>query len=297
MKYALIIAGILIVLGCALFVTALASNNWDITTLNNNRYQSNTYSIDKTFQNIAIDTDTADISLVLTEDDTCRVVCYESEKLTYSVHAKDGTLTISSKDGRKWYEYITFFSFGAPKITLYLPQGEYNTLNITGSTGIVDIPKDFQFAGANIRLSTGNIKYCASVQQDVMLRTSTGHIAVDGITVGDLSVTVSTGKVTLTNVQCQNLQSEGDTGDLQLENVIASGKFSIERSTGDITLDRCDAAEIEIETDTGDVSGNLLSPKIFLTETDTGRVNVSKSTTGGRCQIETDTGNIKITTP
>jgi len=56
----------------------------------------------------------------------------------------------------------------------------------------------------------------------------------------------------------------------------------------------CDAGEIVIETDTGDVEGTLLSDKIFITETDTGRIDVPKTTTGGRCQITTDTGDIKI---
>ena len=42
--------------------------------------------------------------------------------------------------------------------------------------------------------------------------------------------------------------------------------------------------------------GNVvLSAKVFITETDTGKVEVPKSVTGGRCEIETDTGDIQIT--
>ena len=79
-----------------------------------------------------------------------------------------------------------------------------------------------------------------------------------------------------------------------MKNVIATERFSIERDTGDVILEGCDAAEIFIETDTGDVRGTLLSEKVFITETDTGRVSVPSSITGGRCEITTDTGNIKI---
>ena len=49
-----------------------------------------------------------------------------------------------------------------------------------------------------------------------------------------------------------------------------------------------------MRTHTGDVSGNLLSDKVFITETDTGRIDVPKTTTGGKCEIKTDTGDIRI---
>ena len=66
----------------------------------------------------------------------------------------------------------------------------------------------------------------------------------------------------------------------------------IERSTGDVELNGCDASEIFIQTDTGDVEGTLLSDKIFITHTDTGRVKVPSTLLGGKCEIYTDTGNI-----
>ncbi len=76
--------------------------------------------------------------------------------------------------------------------------------------------------------------------------------------------------------------------------MIAGEQFSIDRSTGDVRFDRCDAPELLIKTDTGDVRGSLLSEKVFITQTDTGRVNVPKTVTGGTCQITTNTGDIKI---
>jgi hypothetical protein len=60
-----------------------------------------------------------------------------------------------------------------------------------------------------------------------------------------------------------------------------------------LDLDLCD--EIYLKTDTGDVSGFLLSDKIFIAESDTGRISVPKTFTGGKCEVKTDTGNIKIT--
>ena len=59
-------------------------------------------------------------------------------------------------------------------------------------------------------------------------------------------------------------------------------------------FDGCDADRIFVKTDTGYVKGSLLSDKVFIAQSDTGDVDVPKTITGGKCEIETDTGDIKI---
>lgn len=297
MKILFIVAGILIILGIVLFVGALAGNGWDMTQLGTAKLQSNTYSIREDFQSISVRTDTADVVLIPSDDEMCKVECYERENIAHLVAVKNGTLEIAADDTRKWYEHISFFSFGAPKITVYLPQAEYAAMNIKSDTGDVEIAKDFQFESVDISVSTGDVKCYASAAGKIKIKTSTGNILAQNITAGNMELSVSTGDTKLTDVQCKNLRSTGSTGNVYLQSVIAEAQFSIDRSTGDVKLDRCDAAEIDIETETGHVTGSLLSPKIFFAETDTGRVDVPKSTVGGRCEIETNTGNIKITTP
>ena len=68
----------------------------------------------------------------------------------------------------------------------------------------------------------------------------------------------------------------------------------IERSTGDVIFNKSDAGEIYIETDIGDISGTLLTNKIFIYDADTGDVKLPSVMSGGKCQIETDTGDIEI---
>lgn len=88
--------------------------------------------------------------------------------------------------------------------------------------------------------------------------------------------------------------STGTTGDIYLDNVVASDKLSITRSTGNISFDGSDAAEITVRTDTGNITGRLLTDKVFIAASDTGSVEVPGTVTGGRCEIDTDTGNIRI---
>lgn len=313
MKKWLVTAGVLVALGIIIFISAMASLGWDFTRINTARYVSNAYVIDEAFEKIRIDTDTAYISFVSSDDGVCRVECYENENVKHSVGVSEETLNINVTDERKWYEYISI-SFESPKITVYLPENEYASLVINDDTGSIEIPKDFKFESLDITANTGSIKNYASVTKDAKIKTSTGSIYTEGasfgtlelsvstghisakdiICDGDVKVNASTGKTELKNVTCASLLSQGSTGNITLKDVISKGKLHIERSTGDIELDRCDGVELFIKTDTGDVEGTLLSDKIFTVRTETGNVDVPKTTSGGKCEIETETGDIDI---
>ena len=76
--------------------------------------------------------------------------------------------------------------------------------------------------------------------------------------------------------------------------MIADEKLSAESTSGGVELDGCDGGAIYIETSSGSVKGTLLSDKIFITDTSSGRVDVPRSSVGGECEIITTSGNIVI---
>lgn len=310
----LILATSLILVGGLIFGGVIAMLKWDFTKLSTVKYQTNTYEIGDAFTNISIKTDTADIIFALSDDGKCKVECYEEENAQHSVTVKDGTLTVELIDKKAWYDYIGI-NLGSPKITVYLPKTEYSSLLIKEHTGDIVMPKDFNFEGVNISLSTGDVDFCASTSKLLKIKASTGDINIKNISVGELDLSVSTGKVTVTgancvgditvgvstgkayftDVKCNNITTNGNTGDITFKNVVAKENFTIERSTGDVTFDGCDATEISVKTDTGDVRGSLLSGKKFITTTDTGDIKVPESTSECECKIATNTGDIEIT--
>ena len=313
-KIWLVTAFFLVVVGCIIFVSVMSAFKWDFTKLSTLKYETNDYNINEEYKKISIITDTADIVFLPSENEVTTVICREYENVNHLVKVKDNTLVIEIVDMRKWYEHIGI-NFVSQKITVYLPTDKYTSLYIKESTGDIEIPKDFKFENVDILLSTGDVKLFASASETVKVKTSTGNITAENISAGNLNfststgkiealnvecqgdtnINVSTGKTVLGNVKCKNLTTKGSTGNIVLENVIAEERFSIERSTGDVSFDGSDASEIYVKTDTGDVVGSLLTEKVFITETDTGYVNVPKSVTGGRCEITSDTGDIKIT--
>lgn len=313
-KIWLIVATSLLIIGCLIFGGVMTVLKWDFSKLSTNKYEIKKYEVGESFNSISINVDTADVKILPSEGMDCSVECHEQKNIKYSVEVIDNVLTVKVVDSRRWYEHIGI-NFGSPKLTVYLPRGEYGKLYVRSSTGDVEISKDFTFEAVDVATSTGDVKNFAFSSGDVTVKASTGDILVEGISAksidlsvstgditlsnvncsGDVSVKVSTGRTKLTNLTCQNLISGGDTGDMSLKSVIASGEISIKRSTGDVNFEASDAASIFVETDTGDVKGSLLSEKIFIINTDTGKKEVPESTTGGRCKITTDTGDIKIT--
>lgn len=312
-KVWLVIAASLLAIGCIMFGSVMLVLKWDFRQLSTTKFETNTHDIALPYTNVSIVGDTADIVFLPSDDGAVKVVCYEQKNLRHNVSVQDNCLIIHLSDTRKWYEHIGIV-WGTPAITVYMPKGAYGNLVIKTDTGDVEIPKDFTFESMNIQGSTGDVTNYASTANDIKVRVSTGNIRMETVTVqsldlavstgkvtatditcaGDMAVSVSTGKVALTNIRCENLLSSGNTGNISLNNVIAKNKFSIVRTTGDVTFDQCDAAEIFVTTDTGHVKGSLLTDKVFITQTDTGRVTVPETVNGGRCKITTDTGDIHI---
>lgn len=309
----IIISASLILAGIILFGGTLAMAKLDFTKLSTRKFETTEYSFDVKFENIYINASTADVIFEIS--DSFSVACFEDVGEKHSVEVKNNTLTINENtDKKNWYEYIGI-SANTPKITVFIPEGSYGSLSLKLSTGDSYIPDDLKFKSIDITASTGDVNNYASCEKSVNIKTSTGNITVENISAASLDLSVSTGKITATDVtvdgdisikvstgktnvnsmKCKNFTSSGNTGNISMTDLICENKLSLERSTGDIKFVRCDSTDILVITDTGDVTGSFLSEKIFFASSDTGNIDVPKSTNGGKCDVTTDTGDIEIT--
>lgn len=270
-----IIIGVALILVGGLFIAGtISSIQWDFSKLSTNKTESNTYEIKEKFSDISINTESADITFVPSEDKTCKVICSEEINAKHNVKVENDTLLIKIENKKEWYENIGIH-FDNLSITVYLPKNEYDLLTIKAITSDIDISESFKYHNVEMKLTTGDVICNAS--------------AKDSITIN-----LSTGDVKLTNVKCNNFKSKGTTGDIYLSNVVAKSKLSVQRTTGDVEFDKCDAQDIFVKTTTGDVKGSLLSSKVFITDVTTGTVNVPKLMSGGMCEIDVTTGDVDI---
>ena len=271
----LIGATVLIATGMIIFVIVMSLNNWDFRKLSTVEYHSGIYYISEEFIDVYVKTNIADVNFEISENGECEVTVYEQENMRHTVEVKDGVLTINVVDNRKWYEHIGI-AMGSPKITIYLPEKDYVSV-------------------MQVKTSTGDISIKDMSVELIECKTSTGDINISNVTcVDSIKTKVSTGDIKITDTTCDKFSSDGSTGDISMKNLIAADIISIERDTGDVKFNGCDGGEIFVETDTGDITGTLLTDKVFYAETDTGKVDLPKISTGGRCELESDTGDIKI---
>ena len=309
----MIIAIALILIGLTVCFAAAVMLGFDFKKLNAQPFEPNTYAVSESFERISIQAETDKITFLPAEDGKCRVVCTETGTLSHEIEVQDNTLTVRTVDKRNWFHQLGLH-FGTPTVEIYLPGKAFDALTIETDTGDINIPEDFTFRSVQIQGDTADVRCNASAPDGMNIDLSTGDIDLDGLTAGsldltvstgeihvdsvrcggDVSIRVSTGKVKLDGLTCANLRTDGSTGDVTLKDTVASSSFHIERSTGDIRFENADAAEIVVKTSTGDVTGTLRSEKIFFAESDTGKISVPRSVTGGKCEITTDTGDIEI---
>ena len=170
------------------------------------------------------------------------------------------------------------------------------SVNLVGSTGNYTLDNVEIEEGIVSDQSTGKFTLKNSKCKNLNVKTSTGEQLYEKVDVEEkMTLKASTGDITLNGVNCKNYESNTSTGDVALNETIVVEHIKIETGTGDVDFYNSDAETLNIKTDTGHVKGNLLTDHIFYVESDTGTPRVPKSTTGGLCEIKTDTGKIDIT--
>jgi DUF4097 and DUF4098 domain-containing protein YvlB len=272
------------------------------------------YVFDETFLDISLTTDTADVIILPADDGKTKILCHEQEHITHTVSITDGVLTIEVEDTRAWYEYVGITTVDL-SIEIYLPEPTYNMLRIRTDTGDITLPGDSRsFSKAELQTDTGDVDFGAQFTESLNITTDTGEVTVrNANTNGAISITSRTGDVLLERVNTQNANvavrtTTGDvelnsvrayraatytnTGEIAWNDVVLQERALLGSTTGDITIKQSDAARLSIETDTGDVKGWLLTDKIYVGKSGTGRVSFPATMTGGHCEVYSNTGDI-----
>ena len=304
----------LIITGSALLVTGGALVAVGYATGQSVKVETAEYKELGTFENFNINLRVADLEIKPSTDGTRSVIVDETKYDQHTVEVKDNTLVVTGHDKRQWFEHLFSWAFFQKvKVTVYIPEGTYNTFKVRNSTGTVVVHANYTFDSFDVKTSTGSINSSANSLNQIKAESSTGSINIKDVTAKSVNLKASTGSVHLTNavvtedveayastgsvnlenVKCENFKTDGSSGTARLTNVIVNDKIDIRRSTGSVKLVDSDANSLYIKTSTGSVNLTLLSEKVFYATSGTGSVSVPKSTTGGMCEIHSSTGSIK----
>lgn len=253
-KNSIILAFVLILAGVLVSAAAYAAIDGDFTRLSTAVTEESTYSV-ASFDSIFINTQLTDVEIAASEDGTCRVVLSEYKNMNTTVEIQNNTLCIRQTDNRKWHEKVGILIF-EPKITVYLPEGDYQNLSIGMANGDVKVSDHFSFTDAMINTIRGDIYFGAAVKNRFSSETVFGELTLVGVNAEEII--------------CETEQY-------------------------DIYLRDCDANVLKLTTVNGNVEGALLSEKTFTAHSQNGEVDVPDSTGGGTCEISTVNGDVKIT--
>jgi len=251
------------------------------------------YNIEQSYNDIKIIGDTFDVSIYLSNNGENKVVYTENKKVNTKINVMNGVLTINQNDNRKFYDML--FDFSNFKVKLYLSQELIDSIEFNTKTGDINIDKGFIFNDVIVNNSTGDVDFEANVTNNLTIKNSTGDIEISNSDVGgNLNIETSTGDIELYNVKCNKLDVTVKTGDIELDDTLVTTDLNLKSSTGDIEFDGFDANNIYVTVKTGNVKGTILTSKIFIARSETGRVIVPETLTGGVCKITASTGDIKI---
>lgn len=232
--------------------------------------------IDESVCDVSVNDAECDIRVLPAEDGVCKIMCKESDGVTYRIETEDGKLTIERLDHRRWYERIGV-CWTDMEIVLYLPEGEYGAFQAQSVGGNIDIGE---------RLGFGTVE----------IQSTSGNIAAEGATMRDsLILDTVSGNIQLSGVRCGCLALNTTSGETNLQNVIAEAEIRIESVSGDMRLDACDGASLRLKSGSGGVFGTLLTEKTFSVKTVSGETEIPDSNFGGECEISTVSGDISFT--
>lgn len=231
--------------------------------------------VEEPFSNITVDAEACNINLVPSTDGTCQVEYPTGDQLECSVSVQQNTLRIIFRDHRSWPDNVNVSTVPL-EITLYLPQSQYELLNLDSVSGSITVPEDFSFSQAQVSTTSGKLEFYAPVSGNLTLESVSGPLEVS-------------------NVTPQSLSLSSTSGSIHASQVVVMETWDIDSVSGQVTLTDCDASSLVINTISAGVKASLRSGKTFSTQTVSGDVEVPSDSSGGSCNISTISGDITCT--
>lgn len=313
----LIIAGGCVAVGILLCTLSAALFLWNPGQWDVEDFHTVNHTVTEPYTSIRVEGNTDSNLKILPakEGQEYQVVSYEREKQPHTVRVENDTLIITQKDERKWYDHIVIFSlpFSEPKITVYVPETDYDSLYVEGTVGDVETDGSLTFGDIDIRLSTGDIALKSNITGTLNAKTSTGNMKIRGVNPtsvtltattgdielynakieGDVSITTNTGAQKLLEISCHNLNMKCSTGGLDCHQTQIAEAFQFQSSTGRVSIGQVACGSVSGTATSGDIvcEGLTVAGDLRI-ENDTGDVTLTRSD-AATLHITTDTGDVE----
>ena len=274
-KIALIISGILFIGGCTAAAVGAAMVNFNFSNFKNHEYTQHTMGVTQSFEKLDVYTVDDDVIFLKSDDNTCIINYYDSDKTKYNIDCSDNTLSIK-EEGHDWFNFNLFGFSSDHSVEIYLPEKEYEILTLTTVSGDVSLKKDSEltFKEQKINTTSGEVNFFVNGKKGYV-ETVSGDVLISGKTDSSFDVNTVSGDISLTDLNC--------------------GTLSVNTTSGDTVMKKTDAKEISVKSVSGDITGEIIGKKDININTVSGDINIPQSFTGeAKLNIETVSGDIKL---
>ena len=176
-KILITVAVILVAVGMICGFCGIYSLGFNFNEISTSDFVTHTYTVEDDFTNIIIEDAASNINFYKSNDDKCRVLCDEREKVTHTVVNENNTLTVRVKDERNWFERINIgFFVSDMRVSVYLPKNKYDSLNAASMSGDIDVANEFTFDNAKVGSISGDVSVKADVKQELNISSTSGDV-------------------------------------------------------------------------------------------------------------------------
>ena len=290
---AIIIAVSCILLGAVLSCAAIFTVGFRFEDLETVEMIFGEYTITEDFSAIDIQTTSADVRLMLAEDDVCRIEYATRSGVSYDV--TNGTLFVETE--KTEYISIIHFTRESEYVNIYLPRDRYESLIVDTASGDIYVFPAFETVKiAELSSTSGDISFIGTVSDSLTIDSTSGSILIRELNAKTVHVSTTSGEITLNSVYATTVFAKTTSGDVELESVTAKEKLTVRTNSGDIEL-YCDAGELYLESTSGDIEGSIGSAKHYIVDTTSGSVRIPPNDKDADiCEIHTTSGDIEIKT-
>ena len=300
----MLVAAACILAGLACIVTGLALGGYN-TLVEDSPYDGHTvggvHHISRDFDRIHIDVIAADVELVPSEDDKCRVTTQDSDYVEYTVDVVEDTLTVRATDTRKWYERLFAPSVSGRSVKVALPREAYKSLTVETVSGDVSINVRYTFSeDVTLTSTSGTIATAAAIGGHLDLRSTSGDLCAMGF-LNTVTARSTSGKVTLGgktvlgDCTATTADLETTSGEIRVRTVTLDS-LTAQTGSGGIRMESVTVTEAtDLETTSGEITLLYTTCGTLTAETGSGGIDLTDTTVAGHIQAETTSGAIRFT--
>mgnify|MGYP004517900005 FL=1 len=227
-----------------------------------------------------------DVTILPTTENTYRLEV--SNEHYHNVTLENGTLRIVRNKQQKERR---FFSSVSGELTLYLPEGQYQSLDVTTASGDIEVRQDF--GTVHITGASGDVTLAGTYPGKAMVQTASGDVSLDGIFGGELEVLTASGSQNLKG-RFASGKLRSASGDMELSGASFTGDLTAETASGDMTLSNVLARGLRLRSASGDVHMERVCAEILNVESRSGDLNLEQVLSKGDFLCKTTSGDVSL---